>query len=859
MHNRLKILHLEDEIQVTDIVYSLLSSEGFDPEIMRVETKTDFLAKTENGRFNLILADFQLPGFDGLTALTLAKDRCPEIPFILFTGAIGEEMAIEALKNGATDYVLKQKITKLVPAVRRALKEAQESAGRKLAEDDLKKSEKEKSLILNSISEFCIYYNLEMRIEWANKAAKEAFGLPDAELVGKECYEVWHKQRGPCEDCPVLKTRSSGLPADAEVCTPEQGVWHFRSYPVKDQQGEITGIIELGEDVTDKYKNKVALVEAEKKYRSLFNNALEGIFQSTPDGKYISGNPALARMFGYTSPGSFMREIRDISQQAYANPEKREEFRRLLEKKEKLTNYEIEFQRKDKSRFWGSVNATVIRDENGKVAYYEGTMEDVTEEKIARRELAQQKELLQTILDNIPVMISLIHPDGRYRWVNDAWEKILGWTIEDTRKLDILKELYPGPEHRKFVSEYITHPPEGWFDFKTRIRDGKILDTSWMNVLLSDGSSIGIGIDITQRKLSEQKLMETTRLLEKTFDSLDEAVFIINPLLKRSIVNCNKAVEQIFGYMPQELIGKSSDILHVDHEHFEEFGRSSEAVLQKRGNFHTEFSMKRRDGQIINTDHTVTMLNPEEGWKGGVVSIVRDITEHKKNIEDLKKSREQLRSLAAHLQTVTEKEKSNIAREIHDELGQVLAVIKLNLTMLRNEISEADGKLDPNSTVKEIDSMRAFVESTIGNVKRMITELRPEVLDNLELPEALEWQIREFENRTGIRCEFSANTWKTNISKEESIAAFRILQEALTNIARHANATNVNVVFDYRKDKLQLKIIDDGAGISGERLKAGNSFGILGMKERANALGGRVNIISGKKGGTSVVLDLPSK
>jgi PAS domain S-box-containing protein len=221
--------------------------------------------------------------------------------------------------------------------------------------------------------------------------------------------------------------------------------------------------------------------------------------------------------------------------------------------------------------------------------------------------------------------------------------------------------------------------------------------------------------------------------------------------------------------------------------------------------------------------------------------------------EELRSSRAQLRHLAAHLHSVREEQGARIAREIHDELGQTLTALSIDIsTLLRALAGESEAVVD------KLGSMAALVTDTIRSVRRIATELRPGVLDDLGLSAAIEWQTQDFEARTGIRCALTASRDGIEIGRDRATAVFRIFQEALTNVARHARATRVDIRLARSAGRLVLVVRDDGTGITQREISAATSLGLLGMRERAILLGGEVMIHGGRGGkGTTVTLRMP--
>lgn len=221
--------------------------------------------------------------------------------------------------------------------------------------------------------------------------------------------------------------------------------------------------------------------------------------------------------------------------------------------------------------------------------------------------------------------------------------------------------------------------------------------------------------------------------------------------------------------------------------------------------------------------------------------------------EQLRESQVQLRALAARLVSVREEERTRIAREIHDELGQVLTGLKLDVTWLAKRLTKKQNEL-----LEKTEGMRQLIDATVQQVRRISTGLRPEILDEMGLVAAIGWQAGEFQRRVGIRCRLRLPEDQISLDKERSTAVFRIFQEVLTNVARHARATSVHVDLAISEDNLTLQVADDGIGISADQVRSHDSLGLLGMRERAQLLGGDVSIHGAPSRGTTVSVSLPT-
>src|SRR5690242_4553392 len=269
------------------------------------------------------------------------------------------------------------------------------------------------------------------------------------------------------------------------------------------------------------------------------------------------------------------------------------------------------------------------------------------------------------------------------------------------------------------------------------------------------------------------------------------------------------------------------------------------------GRLHAETHERRLDGTDMRVEGDYMVIYDPQGRIAGHFGIQRDVTDRHRAEQDLRASRLELRALAARLQQVREDERTGIAREIHDELGQALTGLRLDIAWMKR-------KLPPDhEAVEQCGSIIRRIDGTLDSVRRIATELRPSVLDQLGLAAALEWQGHEFATRTGLEVEMEISPDDACIPDEVGSPVFRILQESLTNVARHAQASRVFIRLLQADDLLTLEVSDNGIGIAPERMKGTASLGLIGMRERALACGGEFSIAARRGGGTAVLLTVP--
>jgi signal transduction histidine kinase len=234
-----------------------------------------------------------------------------------------------------------------------------------------------------------------------------------------------------------------------------------------------------------------------------------------------------------------------------------------------------------------------------------------------------------------------------------------------------------------------------------------------------------------------------------------------------------------------------------------------------------------------------------------------DVTDRKRGEEALLKSRNQLAALAVRLESVREEERGRIALEVHDVLGQALTGLKLDVSWVYKQILESNGSLDPSPILSRLARSQELVDATIQSVREIATTLRPGVLDQLGLEAAIEWQAQEFRHRTGIACAASISPDHISVGAEQSTALFRILQEVLTNVVRHAHATEVDIRLEETHEHVIMQVTDNGRGISALERSGPQAFGLLGMRLRAQQQGGTFDIHGTSGRGTTVTVKVP--
>lgn len=314
----------------------------------------------------------------------------------------------------------------------------------------------------------------------------------------------------------------------------------------------------------------------------------------------------------------------------------------------------------------------------------------------------------------------------------------------------------------------------------------------------------------------------------------------------------NDAFMAACGRPEHEILGRTPDQVWST-EWGKVYLRTDEAVVSSGVQSHYEESRRGADGTLRWFDTIKTPIRGADGTVVGTVGISRDISDRRRVQEELLASRAQLRELSAYLQSVREAERTRISRELHDELGQSLTALRLGLNFLEMHPPTAS-----ETTWREhVRRLKDIADSTVDAVQRIAADLRPPMLDELGLAAAIEWLAESFAERSGLRCKLQLPARSRDFGAEVSTGVFRIVQEALTNACRHGHATEVQVTLAESAGLLTLAITDNGCGIDAREGSRRRSLGLLGMRERALMLGGRLTVFSEAGSGTRVEAEIP--
>lgn len=491
---------------------------------------------------------------------------------------------------------------------------------------------------------------------------------------------------------------------------------------------------------------------------------------------------------------------------------------------------------------WTSTKPVVIDGKPGRLAM----MIDVTDRKQAEEQIRYQAHLIESVSE------AIISTDLNYviqSW-NRAAETIYGWQATEVigkRIMDVVSTVYPDSTREQVLQSF--HAQGSWKGEVIQERkDGTSLAilSSVAYAWDSTGNPSGIvavNRDISQSKRAEEALRESQEFLRNLLENAPVSIYMTG--VDGRLRLANRQWEKDTGKSRADVIGSSLDEI-FPAEYAYAFTEDNHAVI--------ETDLPQTFEESVGPQQLLTVkfpLHDELGNLTSVGGISVDITERKLAEEALAQAHVELRAVIAHWQTAVEAERARIAREIHDDFGQSMTALKMDIDWLNRRLPEGDERRP------RLAGMNQLVDNSIHLMRRIATELRPGVLDDLGLNAAIHWQAGEFSRRADIPCHLHLPPDEFSLNPEMKTSLFRILQETLTNVARHAQATQVEVSLMMKDQTLILTVEDDGRGITGQEIADPRALGLLGLRERVAQWGGECAIHGTPGRGTSVTVQIP--
>jgi PAS domain S-box-containing protein len=731
----------------------------------------------------------------------------------------------------------KEQLVRRIGQLRRKLEKLAPSGTDRLLVDGLYRT-------LEHTSRAGIYVVQDGKFRFVNQHAADYWGYPREDLLGMESTSLVHPEdRERVRQAAIQMLRGNRTSS-----------YEFRTIT---KSGDIRWITEVIASI--RYKGRRAVmgnsmditeqIEARDKLADL--EALEAsILEAIPHAviglknrRIIFANDGVERVFGWRAEeliGATTRVLyrsdKDwdaIAQELYATLEN-----------QRTHSTEFPCRRKDGRYIECLITASRIG-ESLKEKNIVITYEDITDRKLA-------EEAYRTMADSSQAGVYVVQ-DGVFQFVNVNAAGYAGYSQKELTGMNSMQLVHPDDrlQVRENSHQMLHGERSSPHEFRIMTKDGRIrwiMETVTFILYKGRRAVLGNSMDITEQTEARDKLAKLEALEASILEAIPHAVI---GLQDRRVIFANDGVEAVFGWRARDIIGMSSRILYRTDADNEAIAGILYSTLETKRTVSVEFPCRRKEGTdidcLISASRTGESLQEKR-----IVITYEDITERKRAKDELERSRQQMRNLSAHLTSVREKERTRIARELHDELGQLLTALNTDIILLNRKVPENQPDLR-----ERIGAMSGLVDMTMKTLKRIYMDLRPGMLDHLGLPVAIEWQASEFSKRTGIRCKVTVEPEDMQLNPDLSTAVFRIFQETLTNISRHAEAKRVQVSLKLAGGEVRLTVKDNGKGITEEQMAKPDSFGLLGIRERASYLGGEVDISGKREKGTTVTVRIP--
>lgn len=475
--------------------------------------------------------------------------------------------------------------------------------------------------------------------------------------------------------------------------------------------------------------------------------------------------------------------------------------------------------------------------------------------RLKAHEQKQERERLfnKALLKSIPGIYYLYtYPELKLVDWNEQFESILGYDANKMKGSSIF-DLFLF-EDKEFIRETIYNTSEHnqtSNEASLKTKDGRIIPFLLSSVKFESENQpyvLGIGTNISEHKKADEALRHNESILTKAQQIAKVGSWEYD--YKSDRMKCSDETFRIFGYKPGEVEPTFDFFFSMVHK--DDFPILMDRIYDAR-KFYVPLNIDLRilypNGEQRFIHEQAEMTFDLDGAPDKWIGTVHDITQRKRTEEELQKSLERLHELSKHVEQARENERLSIARELHDDLGQALTAVKIDLEIIKRNTSD--------SIVKEkLQDVKVLVGDTIRTVQRITSQLRPEIIDDLGLEAAVNWYTEEFSLRYGIGVFLDIESG-ISISNDDALPIFRIMQESLTNIARHADATHIEIVLRQQGGFIQFEVSDNGVGITEDQIKSKKSFGIMSMKERTASLGGTFNISRRVKSGSKIAISFP--
>jgi PAS domain S-box-containing protein len=894
-HAMLRVLALAAEPEAIRLLSDALVRHANPTfEVALAGTLAEGLERLGGAPFDAAVLGPPLPDGCGETAAATLRARFPLLPIVALASTPAAEPVHLALRLDAEDRVLTvPAVAELIPRAilfavereraERARREAEQRfrtfadglgldvAERMPAEEALRRSQEELRTICDCAPIMMCVLDTDRRVLYANRAFTQFTGVSEEELKGGRacgvlgCINALDDPRG-CGFGPACATCRMRLAMEETLKT---GIGHrdveYRATLERD--GVRQTVVILGstarvqaaghsdlllclQDITPRLQAEQALRESEEKYRAVVEDQTEIICRFREDGTFTFVNEVFCRFVGKPAGELIGNTWHSIA--AAEDLPRVEEILRALCPSNPVISIENRVYAGTGEVHWMQFVNRGFFDPQGRLTEIQSVGRDITERKRAEESLRLSEAKWRSYIENAPVGVIVADSAGRHVEANRFAEAMLGYgpgELLHTSVADLPAEEAADSALLHFAEVMTNGRADG--QFLLRRKDGRRIWASVRASRIPGDRFLAVFQDITERRRADDALRDSEERNRSLIASSLDAVLLTT--LDGRILAANEAACRMFGRSEEELmrLGRSGVVDASDPrlaQALEERGRS--------GRYCGDLTLVRSDGTRFPAEISSAVFVIRDSQLRSSM-VIRDTTERRRAEEQLRASREQLRALSARLQAVREEERTSVAREIHDVLAQELTRLKIDLVWLQGRVGNTGKAAAPAALAARVSEMAGVADMAIRSVQRIATALRPAVLDSLGLCAAVEWQARDFQEHAGIPCNADVPDAELPADRDSATAAFRILQESLTNVLRHAQATRVDVLLRQDAGQLLLRIQDNGRGIPPETLNNPLSIGLAGMRERASLLGGQFAISSLPGSGTTVEVRLP--
>ena len=609
-------------------------------------------------------------------------------------------------------------------------------------------------------------------------------------------------------------------------------------------------------DVTERVLSENKLRESEERFRNVIEIATDIIFNTDLEGNITYVNPVFEAHSGYSLTELLGKDINILVDDSYKEKIK-EIYFSFFKSSEKNMITTVSARTKSDEKIWLELNISKIHE--GKfVVGFTAIARNITRRKETEMALAESEEKYRLLVENSTEMIYKTDLEGNYIFINQVFIEQSGLTEAEILKMNCFDRVVK--EHQNEVQDFYKKQFKdkkkfSYYEFPSIIANNKFCWIGQTALLELNKRGDPKGYSITARDITEK------HEAEEALKSSEERLSVAQEIAHIGHWQENhKTGELFFSDECKRILGFDTDIDIkkgqfwgiVHPEEVDEF-KKLWVSLEKNMLTHVgKFRIVLKNGSIRHINERAHFKKDNKGNLSLTLGTVQDITSEMHTEKEIKTSREKIRELSLHLQSIQEEERAYLAREIHDELGQGLTGIKMDLSWLKQRIENGSPEIN-----ERIISLNNLIDQIIVSVRKISSELHPAILEDLGLRAAIEWQIEEFKKRSTINCELLLPEEKLGFDKNQARSIFRIIQESLTNILRHSKADNIKIAIQRINDNVLLTITDDGIGFDPLLNQIDRGFGLFGMKERAESLEAELTINSVPKEGTTITLHIP--